>query len=178
MLRVILFAIISGLALPAAAQRPKGALECKATGTDFVYNCVIRLTQGGKPLKNVKLTVGADMPSMPMAHNVRPVIAKPAAQPGVYHATLELEMLGLWTVKLRLAGPVRDQLVLHYEFDNQGAKPAMAGASPTMPHGSGMKRGSGMPQGAAMPHGSGMQQGSGTSHGSGMQSGAPMQQGK
>jgi hypothetical protein len=25
-------------------------------------------------------------------------------------------------VKLRLAGPVRDQLILHYEFDERGAR--------------------------------------------------------
>jgi len=44
--------------------------------------------------------------------------------PGEYVAKLDLEMLGVWAVKLRLAGPVRDQLVLHYEFDSSGATPA------------------------------------------------------
>jgi len=166
MFRCILFGIVAGLALPAAAERAKGTLECKPTGTDFVYACVIRLTQDGKPLKDVKLTVGADMPSMPMAHNVKPVVAKPTAEPGVYEAKLDLEMLGLWVVKLRLAGPVRDQLILRYEFDEKGATRAMAGGHRTMPHGSGM------PQGGATPHGSGIP------HGGGMQPGAPMQQGK
>jgi hypothetical protein len=33
-------------------------------------------------------------------------------------------MTGEWAVKLRLAGPVRDLLVLHYEFDEKGARPA------------------------------------------------------
>ena len=32
-------------------------------------------------------------------------------------------MPGEWAVKLRLGGPVRDQLVLHYEFDERGARP-------------------------------------------------------
>jgi hypothetical protein len=36
-------------------------------------------------------------------------------------------MLGVWAVKLRLAGPVRDQLILHYEFDSKGANPVQAG---------------------------------------------------
>ncbi len=39
-------------------------------------------------------------------------------------ATLDLEMLGEWAVKLRLGGPVRDQLILLYEFDEKGARPA------------------------------------------------------
>ncbi|HEX5612705.1 MAG TPA: FixH family protein [Burkholderiales bacterium] len=111
-------------AAPAAAQGVRGTLECRFTGTDFVYDCAIRLSKGGAPLNGVEVTVGADMPSMPMAHNVKPVKAKPGAKPGEYEARLDLEMTGEWTVKLRLAGPVRDQLILHYEFDENGARPA------------------------------------------------------
>jgi hypothetical protein len=59
-----------------------------------------------------------------MAHNVKPVKAKPGREPGTYEARLDLEMTGEWAVKLRLAGPVRDQLVLNYEFDETGARPA------------------------------------------------------
>jgi hypothetical protein len=40
-------------------------------------------------------------------------------------------MSGEWAVKLRLAGAVRDQLVLHYEFDERGARPVKrSGKSP------------------------------------------------
>jgi hypothetical protein len=99
------------------------ALDCKPTRTDFVYDCIIHLERQGKPLQGVVITVGADMPSMPMAHNVKPVKAKPGGKPGEYEAKLDLEMLGEWAVKLRLAGPVRDQLILHYEFDEKGARP-------------------------------------------------------
>ena len=63
------------------------------------------------------------MPSMPMAHNVKPVKAKPTSKPGEYQARLELEMPGEWAVKLRLAGPVRDQLVLRYLFTESGTAP-------------------------------------------------------
>jgi len=108
-------------AVPAAAQGTRAELDCKFTGTDFVYNCRIRLARAGVPLTGAQLTVGADMPSMPMAHNVKPVKAQPAQAPGEYKAKLDLEMLGVWAVKLRLAGPVRDQLILHYEFDSKGA---------------------------------------------------------
>jgi hypothetical protein len=113
------------LALPplAYAQAPKADLDCKATGEDFVYDCTIVLTRGGQPLAGAEVTVGADMPSMPMAHSLRPAKAKPGTKPGEYKARLDLEMLGEWAIKLRLDGPVRDLLVLHYEFDSKGASP-------------------------------------------------------
>jgi len=115
---VLILAVLPGVAL---AQAPKADLQCKATGTDFVFDCTIRVTRGGKPLEGARITMGVDMPSMPMAHNVKPVKAQPAQAPGEYKAKLDLEMLGVWAVKLRLAGPVRDQLILHYEFDSKGA---------------------------------------------------------
>ena len=116
----LILALCAGLAL---AQAPKADLQCRSTGTDFVYDCTIRLSRGGKPLEGAQVTVGADMPSMPMAHNVKPVQAQPAQAPGEYKAKVDLEMLGVWAVKLRLSGPVRDQLILHYEFDSKGARP-------------------------------------------------------
>ncbi len=118
-----LYLIFLMLPVQAHAQTPQADLRCISTGTDFVYDCTIRLSRGGKPLEGARITVGADMPSMPMAHNVKPVKAQPAQAPGEYRVKLDLEMLGVWAVKLRLAGPVRDQLILHYEFDSQGATP-------------------------------------------------------
>jgi len=109
------------------AQKTAAALDCKFTGKDFIYDCVIRLNP---PAPGVQITVGADMPSMPMAHNVKPVKAQPAKTPGEYRARLDLEMAGEWAVKLRLSGPVRDQLVLHYEFDERGARPVRRPGKP------------------------------------------------
>lgn len=123
MAKAALYLILGLLAFPAQAQAPRGELACKSTGTDFVYDCTIRLTRGGKPLEGARVTVGADMPSMPMAHFVKPQQARPGTQPGEYTVRLDLEMLGEWAVKLRLGGPVRDQLILHYEFDDKGATP-------------------------------------------------------
>ena len=123
MAKSALFLILALASLPAAAQRVQAELHCSFTGTDFVYNCLIRLTRGGAPLEGAQITVGADMPSMPMAHNVRPVKAKPGKAPGEYQAKLDLEMLGEWAVKLRLGGPVKDQLILLYDFDEKGARP-------------------------------------------------------
>ena len=127
-------AILLGLALllppPALAQRTQAELQCKFTGTDFVYDCVIQLRRDGRPLEGARVTVGADMPSMPMAHNVKPVKAHPGKVPGEYQARLDLEMPGEWAVKLRLAGPLRDQLILHYDFDERGARPARRSGRP------------------------------------------------
>lgn len=105
------------------AQKLDGKLECKYAGTDFVYDCTITLQRGGQPLSGAQVTVGADMPSMPMAHNIKPVKATPTGTPGEYRARLDLEMTGEWAVKLRIAGPVRDQLVLHYLFTESGTAP-------------------------------------------------------
>lgn len=117
------YLILGLLSFPVLAQSPRGELACKSTGTDFIYDCTIRLTHGGKPLEGAQVTVGADMPAMPMAHNVKPQKARPGTRPGEYLLRLDLEMLGEWAVKLRLRGPVRDQLILHYEFDDKGATP-------------------------------------------------------
>ena len=112
-------------AAPACAQRVQAELECRPAKGLLTYDCTIRLTRGGQPLEKAEVSVGADMPSMPMAHNLKPVKAKPGKKPGDYEARLDLEMAGEWAVKLRLSGPVRDQLVLHYEFDDKGARPAV-----------------------------------------------------
>ena len=124
MAKAALYLILGILAFPADAQAPKGELACQSTGTDFVYDCTIRLTRGGKPLEGAQVTVSADMPAMPMAHNVKPQKARPGTRPGEYAVRLDLEMLGEWAVRLRLRGPVRDQLILHYEFDDKGGMPS------------------------------------------------------
>ena len=117
------------LLLPAAAfpQKTTARLDCRYAGKDFVYDCIIRLEPR---VEGVQVTMSADMPSMPLAHQVRPVKAQPTKTPGEYRARLALEMTGEWAVKLRLAGPVRDQLVLHYEFDERGARPVRESGRP------------------------------------------------
>ena len=117
-----LFLSLLAFAAPAMAQRAQADMECRHTGTDFIYDCAIHIKRGGEPLSGAKVTVGADMPSMPMAHNIKPVTAKPGKTPGEYRAQLDLEMTGEWALKLRLSGAVRDVLVLHYEFDERGAR--------------------------------------------------------
>lgn len=122
--------ILISAAFPVFAQRAQGELSCKPTKTDFIYECTIKLARGGQPLPGAQITVSADMPSMPMAHNVKPVRATPGKSPGEYEAKLDLEMLGEWAVKLRIGGPVRDQLVLRYDFDETGARPVTRSGKP------------------------------------------------
>jgi hypothetical protein len=118
-----LFLILLLASATAAAQRVRGELDCAHTGTDFIYDCVIRIKKGDDPVPDLSITAGADMPSMPMAHSVRPVKARPGAAPGEYLLRLDLDMAGEWAVKLRLSGPVRDVLVLHYHFTEGGTPP-------------------------------------------------------
>ena len=111
------------MSLPAAAQRLDAELQCTPTGTDFVYDCLVRLSRGAEPLSGARVSIGADMPSMPMAHNVRPVKATPAERPGEYRARLDLDMLGEWAIKLRISAPVRDLVIVHYHFTETGTAP-------------------------------------------------------
>ena len=108
-----------------AAERAKAQVVCAPTGKKLVYECEIMLMgrKSGAPLEGAKLVVGADMPSMPLAHNVRPVTAAPGRKPGMYTATIELEMHGEWALKLDVSGPTRDRLIHKMHFGAaKGAK--------------------------------------------------------
>ncbi|MSQ89394.1 MAG: hypothetical protein EXR32_09010 [Betaproteobacteria bacterium] len=130
MLKSALSLVLIFSVFPAWAQGVQAKVSCQPTPTDFIYDCTIQLVRNGQPVEGAKITLGADMPSMPMAHNVRPVQARPGKQAGEYHARLDLEMRGVWALKLRLAAPVQDQLILHYDFDEKGAQPVMRSGRP------------------------------------------------
>lgn len=115
---------------PVLAQGVQAELRCRLTATDFIYDCTIKLTRGGKPLPGVAVTVGADMPSMPNAHSVKPVRAKSGTTPGAYAVKLDLEMQGEWAVSLSLAGPAKDHLLQLYDFDEKGARPVIRPGKP------------------------------------------------
>ncbi len=124
---VIVMGAIAALgAAPAlAADRASAVIDCKATAKTLVYDCIIKLrnAQTSEPLEQAEVIVGADMPSMPMAHNVRPVTAKATGTPGEYQARLSLEMLGDWAVRLKIEGPLRDRLVQMKSFSEAGSGP-------------------------------------------------------
>ena len=72
----------------AAGVKAKAEVSCAATAKPLEYDCTIKLSdaRSGAALTGVEVTVGADMPSMPMAHNVKPVKAMPGSEPGTYRA--------------------------------------------------------------------------------------------
>jgi hypothetical protein len=108
--------VLMALVLPSAAraaERAKAMVDCKPSGEKLVYDCMIMLMgkMSGKPMDGAKIVVGADMPSMPMAHNVKPVHAMPTGNPGGYHARVRLEMEGEWALKMDVSGPTRDRII-------------------------------------------------------------------
>lgn len=119
----------------AADIRAKAEVSCRATMESLQYDCTIKLTNArtNAPLTGVTLMVGADMPSMPMAHNVRAVKAEAGAEPGTYRARLELEMTGVWALHLNIGGPLRDRVVKIVRFEDKLATPGPAPKGPS-PH--------------------------------------------
>ena len=112
-----------------AQTRAKADLTCQPGGNALEYDCVIKLfnARTSEPLSGVALSVGADMPSMPGAHAVRPVKAVEDAEKGTYRARVVLEMHGDWAVRLDLSGVVRDRVisVLRFEPDRvEAAQPS------------------------------------------------------
>ncbi|MDE0409323.1 MAG: FixH family protein [Alphaproteobacteria bacterium] len=124
MWKICIFIVIfvGGLGLspmPAAAgERKVAVVECKPAERKLVYDCMITLKgkKSGKPVAGAEFTVGADMPSMPGAHNVRPTPAAPHGTPGTYRARIHLEMTGEWALKLDFTKPNRDRLIKKLHF--------------------------------------------------------------
>ena len=121
--RFVAVLVIAGLgqlpALAGADERKAAEVECAPVERQaLVYDCTITLTgrKSGAPIADAEFTVGADMPSMPGAHSVRPVPAEPHGAPGTYRARIELEMTGEWALKLDFTRPGRDRLVRKLRF--------------------------------------------------------------
>ena len=124
---VIVTAVLAVLPMPAAAGERKAAeVECNPTGQKLVYDCMITLKAkvGGAPIAGAEFTVGADMPSMPGAHNVRPVPAEPHGTAGMYRARIELEMTGEWALRLDFTKPGRDRLIKKLHFGGMAGQEA------------------------------------------------------
>jgi hypothetical protein len=128
--RRIITAAVATLACVAAtaahaADRAKVAMACSAFGDKFAYDCTLDVTNArtGAPIDGAGIVLGADMPSMPMVHNVPPHEFKPTGKPGQYAARIQLDMHGAWAIKLRISGPLRDEVVEVYEFGEKDATP-------------------------------------------------------
>lgn len=119
-----------------AADRAKATLDCKtAPSAEFAYDCTLDLANArtGAPLDGATIILGADMPSMPMVHNVPPFSFKPAGKPGRYEARIQLDMYGPWAIKLRISGPLRDEVVAVYEFSAERSAPRKRSGSGSKP---------------------------------------------
>ena len=137
--RLFTMIVVSALELlpmvTSAGERKAAEVECKAVeGQELVYECMITLKgrKSGAPIADAEFMVGADMPSMPGAHNVRPVPAEPHGMPGMYRARIQLEMTGEWALKLDFTRPNRDRVVEKLHFGGMGGQGG---------HGSGMSHG-------------------------------------
>jgi hypothetical protein len=120
----VLTAVLMCTATPPAfaADRAKTAMSCTAAA-DLVYECTLEVTNArtGVPIEGAKIVLGADMPSMPMVHNMPPVEFQASGTPGQYKAKFPLDMRGAWAIRLRISGPLRDEVVNVYEFGEKDA---------------------------------------------------------
>ena len=121
--RQIAALVVAGLGqLPVFAyadERKAAEVECTPVAQQaLVHDCTISLKgrKSGTPIVDAEFTVGADMPTMPGAHSVRPVPAEPHGAPGTYRVRIELEMTGEWALKLDFTRPGRDRLIRKLHF--------------------------------------------------------------
>lgn len=117
-----LMALCASAAAWAADPRPAVDLACVAHGMGPLLECTVRVARGDQPWPGLQVSLGATMPSMPMAHSVKPVAAVPTGRPGEYRGTLALEMNGAWAVQVDLSRqtgiPLRDRVVRTLAVDD------------------------------------------------------------
>ena len=92
-------------------------VQCNSTDEELIYDCMIYLTdkKTKEKITGAKFMVSADMPSMPGAHNIKPVLAHSMGL-GKYHVRLNLEMYGEWVLKMDFTKPRRDRIVKKITF--------------------------------------------------------------
>ena len=96
----------------------KSQTECTATSKKFQYNCNVLFIDKKEPMSGYSGIVGATMPSMAMAHNVKPVKFKEKeGMAGHYEFIIQLEMLGEWMFQYDITKPKRDRVLEKVVFD-------------------------------------------------------------
>lgn len=130
MTRMMVFATaaLALAAVPSASQsRLQADLSCAATQEHLAYDCTVRIAdaESDEAVEGLIIEVKADMPSMPMAHNIPPVTAQLTDEPGIYAFPIKLDMFGNWSFSMRLSGPREDLLVeiLSFRADESHAGP-------------------------------------------------------
>ena len=90
----------------------KSQTECTATTKKFQYNCNVLFFHKNEPVSGYSGIVGAKMPTMAMAHNVKPVkFSEKEGMVGHYEFTIQLEMLGEWMFQYDISIPKRDRVM-------------------------------------------------------------------
>ncbi|MDP6967723.1 MAG: FixH family protein [Gammaproteobacteria bacterium] len=108
---------------------------CMAHAQDLTYMCKVNLSRHGHPVTDASISVSADMPSMPMAHNIKPVMALPVADmAGQYMYEMELEMAGTWRLIYHISSPFVDRLHEPLIVGADGAMAAHSHSHGTMDH--------------------------------------------
>ena len=109
---LVLAVLMQGQPAHGQPARARVDLHCEARGLGPRIDCLVRLQRpDGTPMQGATLTLGASMPSMPLAHSVPRVAARPSGKVGEYTASLELEMSGVWALEIDLSAPVRERIV-------------------------------------------------------------------
>lgn len=116
-LRYLLSLLFFGLPLlsPATAlgaSMPQVTVDCHAHGEGPLLTCDVTVKDANRrAISDADITLKAHMPSMPMAHSVKPIKAAVVDQNGLYRATLQLQMPGIWAVEVDVRGPVRERVI-------------------------------------------------------------------
>ena len=96
----------------------KSQTECTATSKKFQYNCNVIFSNKKEPISGYSGIVVVTMPSMAMAHNVKPVkFTEKEEMAGHYKFTIQLEMLGEWMFQYDISQPKRDRVMEKLIFD-------------------------------------------------------------
>ena len=99
--------------LPSIAQANMAETQthCMPHKQSLEYTCQVTLLSHNEPVSNASMSVSADMPSMPMAHNMRQIRVSPVVGlAGQYEFILELEMVGQWRLVYNILTPFADRV--------------------------------------------------------------------
>ena len=93
------------------ANMAKTQTHCIPNKQALAYTCHVKLLSHNEPVSNASMSVSVDMPSMPMAHNMRQIMVTPVVGlAGQYEFILELEMAGQWRLIYNILSPFVDRL--------------------------------------------------------------------
>ena len=116
--RIIVVILASITPTDLYSMMTKSQTECTATAKKLQYNCNVLFLDKKKPMSGYSGIVGATMPSMAMAHNVKPVkFTEKEGMAGHYEFIIQLEMLGEWMFQYDISQPKRDRVMEKLIFD-------------------------------------------------------------